>query len=121
MANIYELEQFIELFEKSKAFLPEDSFLSGDMRIRTKVGINLKGPFEQRGMYRFSEDLGEQSSRYTLVQDTTNGSPVIRGAVIENEAVTKTVGSSCLRGMKMAVDLMIGFISCERYLSIKEE
>lgn len=121
MANNYEKEQFRNLLEKSKELLLGKGFSSEDTRIRIAVGINLNGPFRQRGMYRFSEDLGEQSSRYTLVQDTTNGSPVIRGAVIENEAVTKTVGSSCLRGMKMAVDLMIGFISCERYLSIKEE
>lgn len=120
MANIYELEQFRELFEKSKALLPEDSFLSGDMRIRTKVGINLKGLFEQRGMYRFSEEASEQGSKYTLIQDTANGDPLIRAAIIE-EDIIRTVGSSSLKGRRMAVDLMNGFLSCERYISVKED
>lgn len=122
MANNCESEQFRKLFERSRELLSVNSFSSEeDTRTRTIVGINLNGPFRQRGMYRFSEDLSEQGSKYTLVQDTVNGEPLIRAAVIKDEVVTKTVGSSCLRGMKMAVDLMIGFISCERYLSIKEE
>ncbi len=120
MANIREAEQFRKLFEKSKELLPKNSFPSKDMSTRTIVGVKLKGPFEQRGMYRFSEVLGEQSSKYTLVQDTANGELLIRATVIE-EDVIRTVGSSSLRGRRMAVDLMSGFLSCERYISVKED
>ena len=122
MVNHCESEQFRKLFERSRELLSVNSFSSEeDTRTRTIVGINLNGPFRQRGIYRLSEVLSGQTSKYTLIQDTANGLPLIRGAVIENEAVTKTVGSSSLRGMKMAVDLMRGFTSCERYLSVNEE
>lgn len=121
MANTCEKEQFRDLLKKSKELLPENSFLSENTKTRTIVGINLGGPFGQRGVYRLSEELLERGSRFTLVQDTANGEPLIRAAVIEDGVVVRTAGSSSLRGIRMAVDLMSGFLSCERHLSVKDE
>lgn len=120
MANNRELEQFRELLEKSKSLLPEKAFVSEDTSRRTIVGINIGGFFRHRGLYRLSETINGLGSKYTLVQDTANGEPLIRAAIIEDEVVVRTVGSKRLRMEKMAVDLMDGFLSCERYLSVKE-
>ncbi len=121
MANIRELETLRGLLERSKELLPEKALLTEDTKRRTIVGINLSGTFRQRGLYRLSEVLSERGSKYTLVQDTANGEPLIRAAVIEDGVVVRTAGSSSLRGIRMAVDLMSGFTSCDKYLSVKEE
>lgn len=100
-----EAKQFEDLLGQSKTKIATST--------DTITGINLNDHPGQRGVYKALERAG----KIIIVQDTLVAEPVVRGMVVENGVITKTVGlgkSRTLR-IKTGIDLMEGFLGCQCY------
>ncbi|MBI4035457.1 hypothetical protein HY383_00775 [Candidatus Daviesbacteria bacterium] len=105
------MEQFNELLGQTIATINEST--------HTVTGINLNGHPEQRGVYKGLTREGE----IILIQDTLVNSPITRGMIIRDKVIVKTVGLGRSRILRKitGIDLMKGFLGCQRYFQTNTE
>lgn len=121
------MKETINYLQKAKVHLPESGTIfsenAGRVEMRIVRGYKQRGRGDLRGVYELIEERRGENTVLILTHDTLSD-PAVRGAIIENRNIAKTIGlESVSKDMtgRAVEDLFNGFNACENYSHLSKD